>query len=112
MKFNYDSFFILCLTINFLVIISSRKSDVRINTILPMISNARWSNIYNLEKYSNNEKTANNHPNNGENFEPAAELKNCSDWSEEIIKHVEKFVFFFGFNRCGSTATGKDSFSL
>ena len=32
--------------------------------------------------------------------------KICSNWSSETIKNVTKFVFFFGFNRCGSTITG------
>ena len=111
MNYNYLYFFIFCPTIIFLVIINSLKSDVKINMIWPMVSDAQWYNLYSLEKNSN-QKTAKNYLNNGENFEPSAELKNCSDWSEDIIKHVEKFVFFFGFNRCGSTATGNYSFSL
>ena len=32
--------------------------------------------------------------------------KDCRGWSDKTIRHVRKFVFFFGFNRCGSSATG------
>ena len=31
----------------------------------------------------------------------------CEKWSEETIKSVKKFVFFFGFDRSGSTVTGR-----
>ena len=30
----------------------------------------------------------------------------CSHWSRSVFDDIRKFVFFFGFNRCGSTATG------
>ena len=31
----------------------------------------------------------------------------CENWSEETIKSVKKFIFFFGFDRSGSTVTGR-----
>ena len=44
-----------------------------------------------------------------EGYEAAREsslIRHCTDLSRRTLNQIQTLVFFFGFNRCGSTAVG------
>ena len=105
-KFFKFIFFLLVML--FLYEVTSRKSQIKPqenNSIYPEIETPYFPKL----ESSKMKKIIDDNVSRLDEFEPTA-TTDCKEWSGQTIQHVEKFVFFFGFNRCGSTATGNNSF--